>query len=67
MKTLAIASVKTTQIGSSVYKGKTGALVNSSRGVIFAYTKSNKFSEENYKEAAREAVLAMQKEMEVLD
>lgn len=49
------------------YKGKTGALVNSSRGIIFAYQKSAKFSETNYKEAAREAALVMQKEMKILD
>ena len=49
------------------YKGKTGALVNSSRGILFAYQKSAKFSETNYKEAAREATLVMQKEMKVLD
>lgn len=54
-------------IKPAFYKGKTGAIVNSSRGIIFAYQKLDKFTEENYKEAAYEAILAMQKEMKILD
>lgn len=53
-------------IKPAFYKGKTGAIVNSSRGIIFAYQKTEKFSEENYQEAAREAALKMQREMKVL-
>lgn len=54
-------------IKPAFYKNKMGALVNSSRGILFAYQKSTEFSAENYKDAAYEAVLAMQKEMEILD
>lgn len=38
-----------------------GAIINSSREIIFAYKKSQKFSEEQYAEAAREAVYTMNK------
>lgn len=54
-------------IKPAFYKGKKGALVNSSRGITFAYEKSAKFSPENYPEAAHEAVLEMQEEMQILD
>lgn len=40
-----------------------GAIVNSSRGIIFAYTKDSKYSEEDFAEAAREAVLKMNGEL----
>ncbi len=42
----------------------TGAIVNSSRGIIFAYEKDGK--PEAYAEAARTAALAMKKELEAL-
>lgn len=54
-------------IKPAFYKGKTGAIVNSSRGIIFAYQKAEKFSAENYQDASREAVLKMQKEMQILE
>lgn len=40
-------------------KDGTGAIVNSSRGIIFAYEKSTK----NYQKAAREAVIEMKEEL----
>ncbi|MEK7528612.1 MAG: orotidine-5'-phosphate decarboxylase [Patescibacteria group bacterium] len=40
-----------------------GAIVNSSRGIIFAYEKSKKFSPENYADAARAAVQDMAKDL----
>ena len=42
----------------------TGALINSSRDINFAYLKNKKYSEKNYAEAAREATLAMKKDLE---
>ncbi len=44
-------------------KGR-GAIINSSRGIIFAYQKSKKFGEKEYKEAARDAVEKMKKDLE---
>ena len=41
-----------------------GAIINSSRGIIFAWENSDRFSEKDYAEAAREAVLAMKKDLE---
>ncbi|MCD6109633.1 orotidine-5'-phosphate decarboxylase [bacterium] len=41
-----------------------GAIVNSSRGIIFAYEKSDKYTEDDYDKAAREAVVAMNKDLE---
>lgn len=41
----------------------TGAIINSSRGIIFAYKNNKKYSEENFDEAAREAVLAMKADL----
>ena len=41
-----------------------GAVVNSSRGIIFAYEKLEGFDEKSYAEAAREATLAMKKDLE---
>ncbi|HCW32689.1 MAG: orotidine 5'-phosphate decarboxylase, orotidine-5'-phosphate decarboxylase [Candidatus Peregrinibacteria bacterium GW2011_GWE2_39_6] len=43
-----------------------GAIVNSSRGIIFAYEKSEIFSPESYAEAARVATLEMARELEIL-
>lgn len=40
-----------------------GAIVNSSRGIIFAYEKSDKYDEGNYGKAARAAVLAMNEDL----
>lgn len=42
----------------------TGAVVNSSRGIIFAYTKDEKYSEENYADAARDAAIAMKEDLQ---
>ncbi len=41
-----------------------GAIVNSSRGIIFAYEKSEEHDGESYAEAARDAVLAMKADLE---
>jgi len=41
-----------------------GAVVNSSRGIIFAWENSDNFTEKDYAEAAREAVLVMKKDLE---
>ena len=45
------------------HKNGTGAIVNSSRGIIFAYLQDKKWSEEQFGEAAREAALAMKIEL----
>lgn len=41
-----------------------GAIVNSSRDIIFAFEKSNEYSEKDFAKAAREAVLKMKKDLE---
>lgn len=41
----------------------TGAVVNSSRGIIFAWEDTDTFTEKDYGEAARDAVIKMQKEL----
>lgn len=41
-----------------------GAIINNSRGIVFAYEKSEKFDEKSYAEAAREACIAMKKDLE---
>lgn len=41
-----------------------GAVVNSSRGIIFAYEKLEGFDETSYAEAAREACMVMKKDLE---
>ncbi len=40
-----------------------GCIVNSSRGIIAAYKKDDRFGEHNFAEAAREAVLAMKDDL----
>lgn len=40
-----------------------GAVVNSSRGIIFAWEGSDVFTEKDYADAARDAVIKMQKEL----
>lgn len=45
-------------------KDGTGAIVNNSRGIIFAYEKMEGFSETGYAEAARAATIAMKKDLE---
>ncbi|MFA7685694.1 MAG: orotidine-5'-phosphate decarboxylase [Candidatus Gracilibacteria bacterium] len=45
-------------------KDGVGAIVNNSRGIIFAYEKMEGFGEEQYAEAAREATIAMKKDLE---
>lgn len=44
----------------------TGAVVNSSRGIIFAWENSDMFTEKDYAEAARDAVIRMQKELDAV-
>lgn len=41
-----------------------GAVVNSSRGIIFAWENSDHFTEKDYAEAARDAVVKMRKELD---
>ncbi len=41
-----------------------GAIINSSRGIIFAWEDSDIYTENDYAQAAREAVLKMKKELE---
>jgi len=41
----------------------TGAIVNSSRGIIFAYEKSDELSEDDYADAARGAVMVMKEDL----
>ncbi|MEG2200054.1 MAG: orotidine 5'-phosphate decarboxylase, partial [Anaerovorax sp.] len=41
-----------------------GCIVNSSRGITAAYTKNGKYSEREFGEAAREAVLTMKKDLQ---
>lgn len=48
------------------HKNGTGAIVNSSRGIIFAYTKDDKWKEEQFGEAAREAALVMKEDLNKL-
>lgn len=43
-----------------------GAIVNSSRGIIFAYQKDEKYQPENYADAARDAAVTMKKDLEKL-
>ena len=45
------------------HKNGTGAIVNSSRGIIFAYQKDKKWKDEEYHEAARQAALAMKDDL----
>lgn len=40
-----------------------GAIVNSSRDIIFAWKKSDEYTEKNYKDAARNAVLQMKNDL----
>ncbi|MGE3278604.1 MAG: orotidine-5'-phosphate decarboxylase [Candidatus Altimarinota bacterium] len=44
----------------------TGAIVNNSRGIIFAYETVKGFDEESYADAARAATLAMKKDLDAL-
>lgn len=54
-------------IKPAFYKDKIGGLINSSRGIIFAYQQSEKYSEANYQEAAYEAIVEMDREMDLLN
>ena len=44
-------------------KNGLGCIVNSSRGITSAYKKDSRFGEHNYQEAAREAAMAMKKDI----
>lgn len=48
------------------HENGTGAIVNSSRGIIFAYLKDDKWKEEQYHEAARQAALSMKEDLSKL-
>jgi orotidine-5'-phosphate decarboxylase len=57
----------TAQDVKSCFNGDgTGAVVNSSRGIIFAWENSDTFTEKDYAEAARDAVIKMRKELDVV-
>ena len=43
-----------------------GAIINSSRGIIYAWKDSDIYSEKDYAEAARDAVIKMNKELEAM-
>ena len=40
-----------------------GCIVNSSRGIIAAYKKNEKYGEKDFADAARDAAIAMQKDI----
>lgn len=42
-----------------------GAIVNSSRGILYAYNKEEKWTEENYGKAAREAAIKMRDDINI--
>ncbi len=44
----------------------TGAVVNSSRGIMFAWENSDLFTEKDYAEAARDAVVRMKKDLDAV-
>ncbi len=46
--------------------GMMGAVVNSSRGITFAYQKIEGFDEKAYADAAREACMVMKKDLETI-
>ncbi len=48
------------------YENGTGAIVNSSRGIIFAYLKDDKWKEQEYHVAARQAALTMKEDLSQL-
>lgn len=48
------------------HENGTGAIVNSSRDIIFAYLKDKKWKEEQYMDAARQAALAMKEDLNKL-
>ncbi len=48
------------------HENGTGAIVNSSRGIIFAYQKDDKWDEKQYHEAARQAALSMKEDLNSL-
>jgi len=48
------------------HKNGTGAIVNSSRGIIFAYQKDEKYHESNYADAARDAALKMKEDLKIV-
>lgn len=48
------------------FENGTGAIVNSSRGIIFAYEKNDTYGEENFADAAREAAHAMKEDLKVV-
>ncbi len=43
-----------------------GAIVNSSRGIIFAYQKDDKYTEANYADAARAAAIKMREDLQIV-
>lgn len=45
------------------HENGSGAIVNSSRGIIFAYLKDDKWKEEQYHEAARQAAISMKEDL----
>ncbi len=50
-------------IKDGFYKNGLGGLVNSSRGIIFAYNKSKEYSSDKFEKAARDEIIKMNKEI----
>lgn len=50
-------------IKTGFFKNGLGGIVNSSRGIIYAYHKNNKFSQENFGKAARDEINEMNKKI----
>lgn len=50
-------------VQSSFNEDGLGAIINSSRGIIYAWEESDRFTEKDYAEAAREAVLQMKEQL----
>ena len=50
-------------IKNGFYENGLGGIVNSSRGIIYAYHKNDKFSQENFGKAARDQIIRMSKKI----
>ena len=50
-------------IKNGFYENGLGGIVNSSRGIIYAYHKNDNFSQENFGEAARDQIIRMSKKI----
>ncbi|MFX1304099.1 MAG: orotidine 5'-phosphate decarboxylase, partial [Promethearchaeota archaeon] len=50
-------------IKNGFYKNGLGGIVNSSRGIIFAYTRNKKYTPEDFGKAARDEIIDMSKKI----